>query len=128
MKEILIAITVAFVLVSGASLYADACGSINKDIQEMQAAVAHIKEHGQITDEDAAEAARDIKQARKDLQAVLKSGEAPGEEEEMIKRAIAAMKETEKGLKKKDMERTVNGLEGIVAVMVEYRDHHKCGQ
>lgn len=106
--------------------YAEACGSINKDIADLQMAIGHIKEHGQITPEDSKEVVRDLKVAKKDLQAILKSGEAPGEEAEMIKQAIAALDETIKGLKKGDMSRVVGGLEQMVSVLIQYRDHHHC--
>jgi len=124
-KALVLATAMAFF---GSQIWADECASLNHDIEEMNLAISHIKEHGEITKEDAKEAARDLKQTKKDLKAMIASGEADAEEAEMAKRAIAGIDECVKGLRKNDMSRVVGGMEQIVAVMQEYRTHAHCGE
>jgi adenylosuccinate lyase len=73
MKALVLATTMAFF---GTQVWADECATLDHDIQEMNLAISHIKEHGEISKEDAKEAARDLKQTKKDLKAVIASGEA----------------------------------------------------
>lgn len=123
-KNLLLAAAFA---VLGTNVWADECAALDHDIQEMNLAISHIKEHGEITKADAKEAARDLKQTKKDLKALIASGEADAEEAAMAQRAIDGIEECIKGLRKNDMERVVGGMEQIVSVMNEYRAHAQCG-
>ena len=125
MKALVLATTMAFF---GTQVWADECATLDHDIQEMNLAISHIKEHGEISKEDAKEAARDLKQTKKDLKAVIASGEADAEEAAMAQRAIDGIDECVKGLRKNDKSRVVGGMEQIVSVMQEYRTHAHCGE
>lgn len=124
-KTILLASIIAFF---GTQIWADACAKLDHDIQEMNLAISHMKEHGEITKEDAKEAARDLKQTKKDLKALIASGEADAEEAAMAQRAVDGIDECIKGLRKNDMSRVVGGMEQIVSVMHEYKAHAHCGE
>ncbi|AFM11901.1 hypothetical protein [Turneriella parva] len=125
MKVLVLATAMAFF---GSQIWADECAALDRDIQEMNLAISHIKEHGEITKEDAKEAARDLKQTKKDLKAMIASGEADAEEAAMAQRAVDGIDECIKGLRKNDMSRVVGGMEQIVSVMHEYRAHAHCGE
>lgn len=124
-KTILLASIIAFF---GTQIWADECAKLDHDIQEMNLAISHMKEHGEITKEDAKEAARDLKQTKKDLKALIASGEADAEEAAMAQRAVDGIDECIKGLRKNDMSRVVGGMEQIVSVMHEYKAHAHCGE